>query len=264
MDLSRTAALAYDILEGGGTNWQTTVFQVFIVSLISVNVLLVILESEHSISATYGDFLELFEAVSLYIFVGEYAARLFANRFHLRHSGKRFALLRVVVSPMMLIDLAVILPYVLPLVAADTRILRIMRLLRLFSVLKLLRLSESMRTFGSVIRAKAADMFIAFFILLVVLIMASGLMFYAEREAQPQMFSSIPASMWWGIVTITTIGYGDVYPVTVAGKIIAAAVALLGIAVYAIPTAIIVSAFRELRRKNTKGGFCPHCGEALE
>lgn len=90
-------------------------------------------------------------------------------------------------------------------------------------------------------------------------------MYYAEHEAQPELFSSIPSSMWWGVITLTTIGYGDVYPVTVAGKIIGAGVAILGIAVYAIPTGIMASAFTEELRKNRgkKNNTCPHCGKEL-
>ena len=89
-------------------------------------------------------------------------------------------------------------------------------------------------------------------------------MYHAEHEAQPEIFSSIPASMWWGIITLTTIGYGDTYPVTVMGKIVGGAVAVLGIAVYAIPTGIMASAFtEELRKKRQKNQTCPHCGKEI-
>jgi voltage-gated potassium channel len=136
--------------------------------------------------------------------------------------------------------------------------------LRQFRLFKLARYSEPMQTLGDVFKAKAGDLAVAFFILFIVLIFASSLMYHAEHEAQPEAFSSIPTSMWWGIVTLTTIGYGDVYPVTVAGKFIAAGVAVLGIAVYAIPTGIMASAFtEELRKKRQKPRKCPHCGKEL-
>ncbi len=90
-------------------------------------------------------------------------------------------------------------------------------------------------------------------------------MYYAENEAQPEIFSSIPSSMWWGVITLTTIGYGDTYPVTIAGKVIGSAVAIIGIAVYAIPTGIMASAFtEELRKKrHQKSKKCPHCGKDI-
>lgn len=87
-------------------------------------------------------------------------------------------------------------------------------------------------------------------------------MYHVEHEAQPEVFSSIAAAMWWGIVTLTTIGYGDVYPITIAGKIVAAVIAVLGIAVYAIPTGIMASAFtEEIRKKRERPKKCPHCGK---
>jgi voltage-gated potassium channel len=90
-------------------------------------------------------------------------------------------------------------------------------------------------------------------------------MYYAEKEAQPEIFSSIPASMWWGVITLTTIGYGDTYPVTVIGKVVGAGVAIIGIAVYAIPTGIMASAFTEQLRmkKEEKRNNCPHCGKVI-
>ena len=113
-------------------------------------------------------------------------------------------------------------------------------------------------------KSKAGDLAVAFFILFIVLIFASSLMYHAEHEAQPEAFSSIPASMWWGVITLTTIGYGDVYPVTLTGKVIGSGVAILGIAVYAIPTGIMASAFtEELRKKRQKPKRCPHCGEEI-
>ncbi len=167
-----------------------------------------------------------------------------------KYQNVRFARLRYIITPMMLVDLAAILPFFLPFVIIDLRFIRIIRLLRLFRLFKLARYSQPMRTLGEVFKSKAGDLAVAFFILFIVLIFASSLMYHAEHKAQPEIFSSIPASMWWGIVTLTTIGYGDTYPVTISGKVIAAGVAVLGIAVYAIPTGIMASAFTEELRKN--------------
>ncbi len=255
---------AYDILEGNSGGKAAWGFQIFIVSLIAVNVLFVMLETEESVLDEYGYFFTPFEIFSVLVFTAEYAGRIIVCKLNPKYGSTRYATLRFVVSPMMLIDLAAILPFFLPFVVADLRFIRIIRLLRIFRLFKLARYSDSMHTLGAVFRAKAGDLSVAFFILFIVLIFASSLMYYAENEAQPDVFSSIPASMWWGIVTLTTIGYGDTYPVTSMGKIVASGVAILGIAVYAIPTGIMASAFtEELRKKRQDGYKCPHCGKEI-
>lgn len=254
------AQKTYAVLEKGEGR-AGTVFQVFITALILSNILFVIIGTYESVDATYGPQMAVFETVSLIIFTGEYALRLSLYR---QRGGKprRFALARFAASPMMIIDLIVILPLLLPFLGVDMRLIRILRLFRLFSVFKLARMSESVSEFATVLRNRAADFALSFFILFIVLVLASSFMYYLERDAQPAVFSSIPASMWWGIVTLTTIGYGDTVPVTPAGKMVGASVAILGIAVYAVPTGIIVTSFNEYRQRQ-RGRKCPHCGKDI-
>ena len=255
----------YEILEGTTNDKITKSFQIFIITLIAVNVLVVIIETEESVLDEYGYLFTPFEVFSIIVFTTEYAARIIVSKLNPKYQNSKYPRLRILFAPMMLVDLAAILPFFLPFVVSDTRIVRIIRLLRLFRLFKLARYSDPMKTLGDVFKAKAGDLAVAFFILFIVLIFASSLMYHAEHEAQPEAFSSIPASMWWGIVTLTTIGYGDVYPITIAGKLIAAGVAVLGIAVYAIPTGIMASAFtEELRKKRQKSNRCPHCGKEIE
>lgn len=256
----------YEILEGQSNDKPTKAFQIFIISLISVNVLVVIIETEESVLDQYGYLFTPFEIFSIIVFTVEYSLRLLVCRLNPKYINTKFGFVRFVLSPMMLVDLAAILPFFLPFVIADTRIIRIIRLLRLFRLFKLARYSDPMKTLGEVLRSKAGDLAVAFFILFIVLIFASSLMYYAEHQAQPEIFSSIPSSMWWGVITLTTIGYGDTYPITVLGKIIGAVVAVIGIAVYAIPTGIMASAFTEQLRKSkeTKDKKCPHCGKEIE
>ena len=256
---------AYEILEGTTNDKITKAFQIFIITLITVNVIVVIVETEESVLDQYGYLFTPFEVFSVVIFTAEYVGRIVLYKLNPKYNNSKYGLARLLVSPMMLVDLAAILPFFLPFVVADTRFIRIIRLLRLFRLFKLSRYSQPMQTLGAVFKAKAGDLGVAFFILFIVLIFASSLMYHAEHEAQPDVFTSIPASMWWGIVTLTTIGYGDVYPVTVAGKLIAAGVAVIGIAVYAIPTGIMASAFTEELRKNKSNdnNTCPHCGKDI-
>lgn len=263
--VNKIAQRAYEILEGTTSDKASRAFQIFIVTLISANVLMVIIETEESISKLYSWFFYPFEVFSIIIFTIEYAGRLAVCKLNPKYQGKRFAPLRFLITPMMIIDLAAILPFFLPFIVTDIRFIRIIRLLRLFRLFKLARYSEPLQTLGDVLKSKAGDLAVAFFVLFIVLIFASSLMYHVEHEAQPEAFSSIPTSMWWGIVTLTTIGYGDTYPVTAAGKVVAAGVAVLGIAVYAIPTGIMASAFtEELRKKRQKSKTCPHCGKEIE
>ena len=248
------AALArlHGILEGADGR-AAVAFQVALVCLISANVAVMMAETEDSLEP-YDELFVLFETCSVVVFTAEYAARLLSSRADPRYAGRRWAYARCALSPMMLIDLAAILPFYLPLVLIDIRFIRVVRLLRLFGMFKLARYSEPLQTLGYVFRSKMGDLTVAFFIFFIVLVFASSLMYYAEHEAQPEVFSSIPASLWWGIVTLTTIGYGDTYPVTIAGKAIGAAVAVIGLAIYAIPLGIMASAFtEELRRQREEG-----------
>jgi len=255
---------AYDILEGTSDDKVTKIFQFFIIALITVNVIVVIIETEASVLDEYGYLFTPFEIFSVIIFTAEYVGRIIVCKLNPKYQNSKFGLIKFVFTPMMLVDLAAVLPFFLPFVVADTRFIRIIRLLRLFRLFKLARYSDPMQTLGQVFKSKAGDLAVAFFILFIVLIFASSLMYHAEHESQPESFSSIPASMWWGIVTLTTIGYGDVYPVTVPGKLIAAGVAVIGIAVYAIPTGIMASAFtEELRKKKEQNNTCPHCGKDI-
>lgn len=253
------AERVYAIMENGEGR-AGIAFQIGIVVLIILNILFVIVETEASIHTLYGTHMEMFATTSLIIFTGEYILRL--SLYRRKMGSRRFALARFAISPMMIIDLIVILPLFMPFLGVDARIIRILRLLRLFSVFKLARMSQSMSEFAFILKSRASDFVLAFSIFFIVLILASSFMYYIEKDAQPDVFYSIPASMWWGIVTLTTIGYGDTVPVTPIGKAIGAGVAILGIAVYAVPTGIIATSFNEYRRSR-KGTGCPHCGKPM-
>ena len=262
--VNKIAQRTYEILEGTTNDWASRTFQIFIIGLISANVVMVILETEEAIKNPYGFLFHPFEIFSVIIFTIEYAARIIVCTMNPQYKSKKYSRLRFVLSPMMLVDLAAILPFFLPFVVMDIRFVRIIRLFRLFRLFKLARYSDSMKTLGDVFKAKAGDLSVAFFVLFIVWIFASSLMYFAEHEAQPEEFGSIPSSMWWGIITLTTIGYGDTYPITPMGKIIGTGVAVLGIAVYAIPAGIMASAFtEELRKKRQKPKTCPHCGKEI-
>jgi voltage-gated potassium channel len=170
---------------------------------------------------------------------------------------------RYALSPFALIDLVAILPFYLPFMGVDLRFARAFRLLRLFRMAKVARYVRAMGIFGQVARAKREELVIAASVMAILLICASSVMYYAEHAAQPKVFSSIPATMWWSVATLTTVGYGDVFPVTPAGRLVAGVVAVLGIGFFALPTAILGAGFVEVVSRRKDAPKCPHCGVSL-
>jgi voltage-gated potassium channel len=168
------------------------------------------------------------------------------------------------VTPLALVDLLSVLPFYLPFVGVDLRSLRAVRLFRVFRIVKLGRYSKALNLLGRVLVSRKAELVMTIFALLVLMVLASSLMYFAEHDAQPESFSSIPAAMWWAVATLSTVGYGDIYPVTFAGKLLAAVVAVLGIGMFALPAGLLGSAFvEEIQRTPTGPQRCPHCGEEL-
>jgi len=156
---------------------------------------------------------------------------------------------------MMLIDLVAIVPSYLP-TSLDLRAVRAFRLIRL---LKLTRHSASLTLVLEVLKRKRDELLSTAFVAALLLVVSSSLMYYAENATQPEVFSSIPAAMWWGVVTLTTVGYGDVYPVTLVGKLIGAVVAMTGIGLFAMPAGILGSGFMEVftERRQAKADGVP-------
>ncbi|MDY6941551.1 MAG: ion transporter [Pseudomonadota bacterium] len=224
-----------------------------IVVLIALNVVAVILESVDSFSVRYGALFSRFEDVSVAIFTAEYLCRFWSCVENPRNSRERplAARLRYIVSPGALIDLLAILPYFLSiLVALDLRFLRVLRLLRVF---KLTRYFSALEVVLSVLKEEARAFGAALFVLMVILVLASSGIYIFEHEAQPDAFGSIPAAMWWAVATLTTVGYGDVTPITAGGRVFGATVTIVGIGMVALPAGILASAFSDQlhRRKET-------------
>ncbi|MFC7213079.1 ion transporter [Saliphagus sp. GCM10025334] len=239
-----------------------------IMTLIVVNVTAVALETVNPIYEQYAAQFYWLEVISVAIFSIEYLGRLWACTSRASFRRPLEGRLRFAARPMLVIDLLAILPFFLGAVLpADLRFLRALRLFRFFRLFKMARYSESIRAFSRVLRTKKEDLVIAFSATLVLLLVASSMMYFVENSAQPDQFSSIPETLWWGVVTLTTVGYGDIHPVTPLGQFVGSIVALLGIGLFALPASILASGFiEEARRDTDRGGptYCPHCGEKLE
>jgi voltage-gated potassium channel len=173
--------------------------------------------------------------------------------------------IRFALTPLALIDLLAILPFYFPLfLPIDLRFIRALRLFRLFRIFKLTRYSDALKKLGGVVILKKEELLISVMIVLVILFFASTLMYFIEGETQPETFSSVPKSLWWGVVTLTTVGYGDVYPVTPLGKVLGAVIAFLGVGMFALPAGILASGFAETIHRKREQTTCPHCGKEIE
>lgn len=260
----------YKILEKSTReNLIGLVFDYFIIILIFLNVTAVILETVPAIEKSLKSFFYIFELFSVIVFTLEYLARVYSITSEKKYSHPIKGRIQYIFSFMAIVDLLAILPFYLPfLIKVDMRFLRALRLLRFLRILKIGRYSESIQLLGSVVKSKREELTITFYVLFILLIIASSLMYYFEHAAQPQNFSSIPAAMWWGIATLTTVGYGDIYPITVLGKLTGAIIAVLGIGIFALPAGIIASGLIEqIQHKNEKKysspQYCPHCGKKI-
>ena len=239
------------------------VFGATMLLLIALNILAVVLETVPSIGARYSQFFLWFERVSVAVFSLEYLARVWAAPIDSRYGRPIHGRLRFMVTPLALIDLFAVLPFFLPMIGVDLRFMRALRLLRLFRIAKAARYVVAMRLLRAVIYDKREELVLTTSILVLMLIIAASLMYFVESAVQPKAFSSIPAAMWWAASTMTTVGYGDIYPITSVGRLLAACVAVMGVGLFALPTAILASGFAEAVAKSKQPSVCPHCGKEL-
>lgn len=235
----------------------------FLVTLIVINVLSIILVSVPSIGMRFLRTFVWIEVISVAFFTAEYILRLFACRENPAFAG-RGGRLRFALGGLQVVDLLALLSFFLPLAFASLEFFRIFRIFRIFRLVKLVRYSDSLQLLGRVIDAKKRELGMVLSMFLVAMTLASTLMFYAERLAQPDKFGSIPSAMYWAVVTMATVGYGDVTPVTALGRLLTMLVALSGVLVLALPTAIIGSGLMEELEKRREKKVCPHCGKPLE
>ncbi|RMG91796.1 MAG: ion transporter [Zetaproteobacteria bacterium] len=245
--ISRFRSQLYGLLEEQ-ESLASRLFNGFIMFLILANVLAVVLESVRSIRLAHEAFFQGFEIFSIVVFTLEYLLRVWVcteKPIYFRPVRGR---LRYMVSFMAIVDLLAILPFYLSMfVTLDTRFLRVLRLLRVF---KLTRHFQSLEILIQVLRMEAPVLGSSLLMLLVLAVLAAGGIYVVEHDAQPEAFGSIPAALWWAIVTLTTVGYGDVVPQTDAGRFFALIITMLGVGMAALPAGIIAGGFsREMQKR---------------
>jgi len=234
--------------------------------LIVANVVMVALETVKDIQIHITSFFRWFEVVSVGVFTIEYFLRIWVCTAGETYKGALKGRIKYFFSPFALVDLVAILPFYVPaFVAIDLRFIRALRLLRLLRIFKLGRYSRAARILWNVLMEKKEELAVTFSVVFILLVVASGVVYFAERKTQPQVFSSIPAAMWWAVVTLTTVGYGDVYPITTLGRIFASVIALLGVGFFALPAGILASGLLEQSRRQRESQTirCPHCGKEI-
>jgi voltage-gated potassium channel len=267
--MTRLRRWAYDLLEPSisGSRAARSI-ELLLIILIFLNIIAIILESVKEINAEYHPFFHFLETFSVIIFSIEYFLRVWTSVENpkYRHSRKHY-----IFSGMAVIDLLSILPFYLDLllgfIAFDLLFLRVIRLFRLFRLLKIARYLKALNIMQAVIKERKEQILVSIMFILFLLVIVSTIMFYVENEAQPKQFSSIPATMWWGIATLTTVGYGDMIPVTPFGKVLGGMIAILGIGLFALPAGIFSSGLTEYmygKKKHNTPKRCPHCGGELQ
>ena len=243
------------------------VFDVAIMVLIAGSIVSVF-ATTFSLSKTELRCFGAFETVSVLIFTVEYLLRIWtADLLHPDETPFR-ARLRYIRSGMALIDLLAILPFYLPMILPVNLLgLRAIRLVRLLRIFKLNRYSDALISIGRVFAEKSREIAASLFFVAILLVIASLLIYHAEHDAQPEQFKNAFSGLWWAVATLTTVGYGDIYPITPLGRVLGAVIAILGIGVVAVPTGILSAGFMEHLKGGSdsdSGNYCPHCGKKLK
>jgi voltage-gated potassium channel len=267
LNKSKMKRKIYELVEKGSFGKKYNLyFDYFIASLIVLNVIAIAIESLPSLNETHLKFLRVFEVVSLLIFSVEFLMRLYVADLVFPRKTKLSSILSFVFSPLGLVDLFAILPFYIPfIIPIDLRFLRLFRLFRFIRVFKITRYNKAMNLIVAVFKEKKGELGTTFFVAFIILVIASFLMYFIEGKVQPEVFKSVFSSFWWALSTLTTVGYGDIYPVTVMGKVISALVSILGIGIVALPTGIISSGFvSKLNQSKSTNVVCPHCKKEFE
>ena len=226
---------------------KTSNFDAFIYLLIISNIIAMVLESHVNIKNKFGYHFYVFELISIIIFSFEYFYRVYLGYIDKKWKGVS----GYVFSFFGIIDLISILPFYLNrFIKIDGRFFRILRLFRLTRIFKLGRESKALKLFVKALSSVKSELYFTLFLSILTILFSASAIYFLENEAQPEDFPSITSSLWWATVSLATVGYGDVVPITDVGKIFAGIISLVGIGVVAIPTGIISASFVEVILKD--------------
>ncbi len=261
MTFRKRIYLTLEPTEKGGV-WER-IFEWILLSIIILNILAIVCESIKDVHEQYAHIFHQFEVFSVIFFTVEYLARIYSIVENRKYTDPIMGRLKYVTTPLALIDLMAFVPFYLTFLPLDLRFLRMFRLMGLFRMFKVARYMHALSMFKKVIYDRREQLVLSVMFILFILVIISTIMYYVEREAQPEKFTSIPATMWWGIATLTTVGYGDMVPITTWGRILGGMFAITGVGLLALPAGILSSGFFEMMHRPRAARKCPHCGEEV-
>ena len=243
----------FDIIQlGNVSDWPSRAFDYFLVAVIIANILAMFLETFDEL-APYRGLIDAVESITVLIFCVEYALRLWTAEYLYPGRSRTDAVLRFMVSYDGIVEILTILPFFFLSGAVAFRMLRVVRIFHLF---RINATYDSFHVITSVLKEKRNQILSSLFIVLILMLASSLCMYSAEHEAQPDKFANALSGMWWAVSALLTVGYGDVYPITITGKILAVIISFLGVGAVAIPTGIISAGFVEqYRRAQGKGSL---------
>ncbi len=219
---------------------------------IIVSVLVAMMETEPLIAEGRHLIFLAIEAGFTLFFLVEYLIRLWVCVEDPRYADGWRGRLRYALTPVAIMDLLALAPLLLTLGGTSPFLLRLFRFIRILRLARLGRFSRSIKVMGQALRRRRYELFLSGCIAVLLLMISSTLLYLAEGAIQPEAFGSIPRAMWWSVATLTTVGYGDVYPVTGLGRLLAAITALTGIGLIAVPTGILAASFSDVLREGKK------------
>lgn len=241
---------AYDLLDpDDDPPFYERVFNLFLAALIVLTVVALIIDTVPELHPSLEPWLDVLWWISIVVFGLEYAGRIWVSPLRPGASPGARAYIEWILSPLALIDLLVLASLAFPDMPSALGAFRAIRLLKLLSLLKLGRTSPALKLIGQVLTSRMAELKSLVLTITVLVTIAASALYAVESHAGTKGFESIPHAMWWAIVTLTTTGYGDVFPATPIGRLLAATIMLLGVGVVALPAGIIASGFAEAARK---------------
>ena len=253
----------YALLEEPQKNRYSYGVNIFIYTLIIISIVTLIISTIDDFNDKYSSILSLIQHIIMPIFVLEYFLRLYAAGSLKKYRGF-FGKLKYMTSAYAIIDLIVIIPYIFIGFDFNNAFIRSLRFFRIFRLFRMKKQAEFVKVISQILSSKKEEFTVLLFCTLAIIIFLSFIVFESEHNAQPEVFTNIPQTLWWAVATLTTVGYGDMYPITTLGKLITAIVSILGIAFIAIPGGIFASEFvnifskRKLQRKSKNR--CLECG----
>jgi len=253
----------YTLFEEPDTNRASFMVNTVIYILIIISILNLMLYSVEPIRVKYGFVLDMVRHIVMPIFIVEYILRMYASGSLTQYQGI-LGKIKYALTPYAIIDLLSILPYLLISTGFNSSFIRSLRLLRIFRLFRVRKYAIFVQLMKKILNNIKEELIVLLFYTVVIIIILSFIIYEVEHEAQPEVFSNIFQTMWWAVATLTTVGYGDMYPVTAAGKIITTIITILGIGFIAIPGGLFASEFiasiDEEKKKKQNELKCLKCG----